>query len=96
MHQPGEVLGRAVGAVGGEPRRPEAEALLGSLNHGSGRADLSLPNGATGLDIDDDGGCPDLGQRDAAIASDDVEDRRTMPLEAMRTSPPSGPGRASP
>jgi hypothetical protein len=55
MHQPGEVLGRAVGAIGGEPNRPEAEAFLGSLNHGSGRADLGLPDGATGLDIDDDG-----------------------------------------
>lgn len=55
MDQPGEVLDRAMGAVGGEPRGPEAKALLRSVEHGAGRADLGLPDGATGLEIDDDG-----------------------------------------
>ena len=55
MHQPGEVLGRAVGTVGGEPCRPETEAFLRPVEHGAGRADLGLADGATGLDIDDDG-----------------------------------------
>ena len=37
MHQPGEVLGRAVGTVGGEPCRPEPEPILRSCDHGAGR-----------------------------------------------------------
>ncbi len=36
VHQPGEVLGRAVGAIGGEPGWPEAEALLRPVDHGAG------------------------------------------------------------
>jgi len=55
VHQPGEVLGRAIGTVGGELGRPEAEALLRPVEHGAGRADFGLPDGTAGLDIDDDG-----------------------------------------
>ena len=36
VHQPGEVLGRAVGTVGGEPCRPEPEPILRSFDHGAG------------------------------------------------------------
>ena len=52
---PGQVLGRAVGAVGGEPLGPQAEAILGALDHGAGGAHLGLADRAAGLDVDDDG-----------------------------------------
>ena len=55
MHQPGEHLGRAIGAVGGQPLRLEAEAILGALDHGACRADLGLADRTARLDIDDDG-----------------------------------------
>ena len=55
MNQPGEHLGRAVGAVGGQPFRVEAEAILGAVDHGACRADLGLADRAARLDIDDDG-----------------------------------------
>src|SRR5277367_258070 len=33
MHQPGEVLGRTVGGVGRQSLRPQAEALLRTIDH---------------------------------------------------------------
>ncbi len=55
MHQPSEVLGWAVGAVGRQPLWIEAEAVLGALDHGARGTDLRLTDGAAWLDIDDDG-----------------------------------------
>src|SRR4029453_9653056 len=42
-----------VSGVSDEPLRLKAEALLCSLDHGLCRADLRLPNGAGGLDVND-------------------------------------------
>ena len=53
--QPGEHLGRAIGAVGGQPLGLEAEAVLGALDHGARRADLGLADRRGRLDVDDDG-----------------------------------------
>ena len=55
MHQPGEVLGRAIGGIGRQPFGIEAEAILGPVDHGACRADLRLPDRAARLDIDNDG-----------------------------------------
>ncbi len=49
------VLGRAVGAVGGEPFGPEAEALIRPLDHGAGGGHLRWTDGGGRLDVDDDG-----------------------------------------
>ena len=45
VHQPVEGLGRSVGAVGGEPLGPEAEAILHPFDHGAGCGHLRLPHG---------------------------------------------------
>ena len=55
VHQPGEHLGRAIGAVGGQPLRIEAEAILGALDHRARRTDLGLADRAARLDVHDDG-----------------------------------------
>ena len=55
MHQPSEVLGRAIGSVGRQLFRIEAEAILGAVDHGARRADLRLPDRAARHDIDNDG-----------------------------------------
>jgi hypothetical protein len=55
MDQPGEHLGRAIGAVGAEPLGIEPEAVLDPLDHGPRRPNLRLPDGAAGLDVDNDG-----------------------------------------
>ena len=55
VDEPGQVLGRAVGGVGGQALGPEAEAFLGALDHGACRADLGLADRAARLDVDDDG-----------------------------------------
>src|SRR6185437_833725 len=54
LDQEGEVLGRAIGAVGGKALRLEAEALGGPVEHGARGAHLRLPNGPARLDIEDD------------------------------------------
>ena len=54
IDEPTEHLGRAISAVGGEPFRVKPEALFSALDHGARRADLSLPDRAACLDIDDD------------------------------------------
>jgi len=55
VDQPGQVLGRAVGAVGGKPRRVEIEVILNPLDHGACRPNVGLPDGPARLDVDDDG-----------------------------------------
>ena len=55
LDQPGKVLGRAKSAVGSWPLGIELEAILGAIDHRARGADLRLPDGSAGLDIDDDG-----------------------------------------
>jgi hypothetical protein len=55
MYKPGEILGRAIGAVGGQPLWPEAKALLRALDHRARRPDLRLADGTARLDVHDDG-----------------------------------------
>jgi len=55
MDEPGQVLGRAVGGVCGQPLGPEAEAVLRPLDHGARGTHLRLPDGAARLGIDNDG-----------------------------------------
>ena len=43
-----------ISSSGRKLRRPQAEALLRSVEHDPGRVDLGLPDGAAGLDVDDD------------------------------------------
>src|SRR5262250_34108 len=54
VDQPDEVGSRATGRVGCEPIGLQPKSLLRSVDHGLGRADLGLPDGAGGLDIYDD------------------------------------------
>jgi hypothetical protein len=51
--EPSQVLRRSVGAVGGQRRRPHAEARLGPLQHCTRCSDFRLANGAGSLAIDD-------------------------------------------
>ena len=55
MDQPGQLLGRAVGGVGGQPLGLEAEAVLRPLDHALALRHLGLADGGGRLDIDDDG-----------------------------------------
>jgi hypothetical protein len=55
MHQPGEVFGRSVGGVGRQPLRPQAEALLRTVDHALLRRHLGLADRGGRLDVDDDG-----------------------------------------
>src|SRR6201989_237686 len=54
LNQPVQHRCSSIGGIGHKPLRLKTEALLCSLNHGSGRPDLGLPDGARGLDINDD------------------------------------------
>ena len=54
LDQPGEVLGRAIGAVGNQALRLEAEALGGPIEHSARGADFGLADGAARFDIEDD------------------------------------------
>ncbi len=54
LDQPGQVLGRAIGAVGREMPRLEAEALGRSVKHGARSPDLRLPDRPGSLHIEDD------------------------------------------
>jgi hypothetical protein len=55
MHQPGEVLGRTIGGVGRQPCRPQAKALVRTIDHPLLRGDLGLADCGRRLDIDNDG-----------------------------------------
>lgn len=55
MDPPGEVLGQAIGTVGGEACGPEAEAVLRPFRYAARRPDLGLPDGAASSHIEDDG-----------------------------------------
>src|ERR1700704_6044122 len=54
LNQPVQHRCCPVSGISDKPLRLKAEALLCSLDHGSGRPDLCLPDGAGGLDINDD------------------------------------------
>src|SRR5215813_13773908 len=54
LNEPVEVCSRAVGGIGRQPLGLQTKALLGSLDHSLGSADLGLPDGAGGFDIHDD------------------------------------------
>src|SRR5271163_2852838 len=54
VHQPGEVLGRTIGGVSRQPLRPQAEALLRTVDHPLLRCHLGLANRGGRLNIDDD------------------------------------------
>jgi hypothetical protein len=54
LDQPVQHRSCPVGGIPDKPLRLEAEALLSSLDHGLCGADLGLPNGAGGLDVNDD------------------------------------------
>jgi hypothetical protein len=54
IDEPAEHLGRAVGAVAGEPGRIEIEAVDRSLDHALGRGHLGLADGGGRLAVDDD------------------------------------------
>src|SRR5882757_9010525 len=54
LDQPVQHRSRPVGGIPDKPLRLETEALLCSLDHGLCRADFGLPNGAGGLDVNDD------------------------------------------
>jgi hypothetical protein len=54
LNQPVQHWSRPVGGISDKPLRLKAEALLCSFDHGLCRADLGLPNGARGLDVNDD------------------------------------------
>src|SRR5215470_4566582 len=54
VDQPIEVGTRTVGRIAGEPFGLDGEALFGALEHGLGRANLGLADGAGCLDIHDD------------------------------------------
>jgi hypothetical protein len=53
--KPSEHLGRTICTVGGHSFGIETELILDPVDHSARRADLRLPNGATSLDIDNDG-----------------------------------------
>ena len=49
-----QICSRAVGCIGRQPLGLQTKALLGSVDHSLGRADLGLPDGAGGFNIHDD------------------------------------------
>ena len=53
LDQPVQHRSRTVSRIPDKPLRLEAEAFLCSLDHGLCRPDLGLPNGAGGLDVND-------------------------------------------
>jgi hypothetical protein len=54
LDQPVQHRSGPVSGIADNPLRLKTEALLCSLDHGLCRADLGLPNGAGGLDVNDD------------------------------------------
>ena len=54
VDQPVEVRGRPLGRIRRQPLRLQAEALLGPVDHGLGRAHLGLADGAGSFHIHDD------------------------------------------
>jgi hypothetical protein len=55
VHQPSEVLGRAVRRIGSKALRPDAEPILHAINHPSGGCQLSLAHCRACLVIHDHG-----------------------------------------
>src|SRR5205085_1246211 len=55
LHQPSEILGRAVAGIARQPLGPQAEALLRAIDHPTLRGYLSLADRGARLDIDNDG-----------------------------------------
>jgi hypothetical protein len=54
VDKPGERRRRSIGRVSRQPLGLQTKALLGSVDHSLGRAELGLPDGARGFDIHDD------------------------------------------
>src|SRR4029077_17840743 len=54
VYDPVKGGGRSISGSRREPGGLQAEAVLGAVDHGPGRTDLGLANGARSLDIDDD------------------------------------------
>ena len=54
IDEPAQHLGRAVGAVAGEPGRIEVETVHRPLDHALGRGHLDLADGGDRLDVHDD------------------------------------------
>jgi hypothetical protein len=54
LDEPAQHLGRAVGAVAGEPSRIEVEAVDRPFDHALGRPHLGLADGGGRLDVHDD------------------------------------------
>src|ERR1700728_3112782 len=54
VHQPVEHVGGAIGRVSRQAIRMKPEPLIETIKHGAGRTNLSLPNGASWLDVNND------------------------------------------